>query len=440
MSFVMTNLFNTCIWPCLLIACSLMTGALLIDRGLTPLTFALMLVTCLILAKLVSVILRSRFLVTNALKALANNDRLLGLSFDQETHVYFENIREKFHKTRSDNYAQNQLLKEIISNIDSGIIVANEQLQVIHNNTASNRLLGKDLIQINLSDVKELKDLITSIPSATKSLLSLNKNERREILSVSVHIIYLQGYKHYLISLQSITKELNFKENQAYKRLVRVLTHEISNSILPLQSMSDTCLRIIGEMNLGNQSTADLTSALQAISRRSTHLNEFVKQYSKISRLPAPQFRRVNICQLVQDVITLYNNEFKTKSIALEYNNRINTYWLMTDPAQLEQVLINLIVNAIEAVEQSSNKRLISISITLKSSTNLILDIIDSGQGVEDSSREQIFVPFFTTKPNGSGIGLALAKQIMINLGGDLVLLDNVKLRSNQGAGFRIIF
>jgi len=366
---------------------------------------------------------------------------MLGLSFDQETQTYFENIREKFHKTRSDNYAQNQLLKEIISNIDSGIIVANEQLRVIHNNTASSRLLGNVLSKKDLTDVREFKNLITNAPSAPRSLLSWNNNERREVLSVSVHLIYLQGNKHYLISLQSITKELHYKENQAYKRLVKVLTHEISNSILPLQSMSDTCLRIIGEMNLNsNQSTSDLKNALQAISRRSTHLNEFVKQYSKISRLPAPQFKRINMCKLVHDVITLYYNELKTKNITLEYNNNINTYWLMTDPAQLEQVLINLIVNAIEAVEQSNNKRLISISLALNSSTNLILDILDSGQGIEDSSREQIFVPFFTTKPHGSGIGLALAKQIMINLGGDLVLLDNVKSRSTQGAAFRVIF
>ncbi|MDE6349291.1 MAG: HAMP domain-containing histidine kinase [Bacteroides sp.] len=214
------------------------------------------------------------------------------------------------------------------------------------------------------------------------------------------------------------THVLERNEMEAWQKLIRVLTHEIMNSITPIISLSET----LSEREVSEKNYSVMRQGMQAIHRRSKGLLEFVENYRKLTRLPTPVRRPVPVRELLQDMQKLFPEDY----IHIELPETDRT--LQIDRAQIEQVLINLVKNAKEACSRKEAPR-IEIKMLPALSWQCLITVSDNGDGILPEVQDKIFVPFFTTKPSGSGIGLSLCKQVMNRHGG------NITVQSAVGTG-----
>lgn len=221
------------------------------------------------------------------------------------------------------------------------------------------------------------------------------------------------------------TRVLERNEMEAWQKLIRVLTHEIMNSITPIISLSET----LSEREMNEKNYPVMRQGMETIHRRSKGLLEFVENYRKLTRLPVPVRRPVSVRELLQDLQKLFSEEY----IHIEIPETKRT--LQIDRAQIEQILINLIKNAVEACVETDNPR-IEVKVVPTHSWQCIIAIQDNGRGILPEVQDKIFVPFFTTKPSGSGIGLSLCKQVMNNHGGTITVKSTV----GQGSCFTLLF
>ena len=228
----------------------------------------------------------------------------------------------------------------------------------------------------------------------------------------------MRGQVFNLISVQNIQAELEEKEMEAWQNLVRVLTHEIMNSITPISSLASTANDILnqcdgaGEENLDSETRHDIREAVRTIQRRSVGLLHFVETYRKMTRIPKPVFRVFKVTDLFSRLQRLMKNELEEKGIGMSWSVEPKSLELTADPELIEQVLINLVLNSIQALEGRTAGR-IKVSARLDSSGRPVIQVRDNGPGILEEVREKIFIPFFTTRRDGSGIGLSLSRQIM---------------------------
>ena len=221
------------------------------------------------------------------------------------------------------------------------------------------------------------------------------------------------------------TRVLERNEMEAWQKLIRVLTHEIMNSITPIISLSET----LSEREMSEKNYPVMRQGMQTIHRRSKGLLEFVENYRKLTRLPAPVRRPVAVRELLQDLQKLFSEE--EIRIELPEADRI----LQIDRTQIEQVLINLIKNAKEACSRKEHPR-IEVKMLPALSWQCLITVSDNGEGILPEVQDKIFVPFFTTKPSGSGIGLSLCKQVMNRHGGNITVQSAV----GKGSCFTLLF
>lgn len=221
------------------------------------------------------------------------------------------------------------------------------------------------------------------------------------------------------------TRILERNEMEAWQKLIRVLTHEIMNSITPIISLSET----LSEREVSEKNYSVMRQGMQTIHRRSKGLLEFVENYRKLTRLPAPVRRPVSVRELLQDLQKLFPETY----IHIELPETDRT--LQIDRAQIEQVLINLLKNAKEACGKKASLR-IEVKMQPVFSWQCLITVSDNGDGILPEVQDKIFVPFFTTKPSGSGIGLSLCKQIMNRHGGNITVQSAV----GKGSCFTLLF
>jgi nitrogen fixation/metabolism regulation signal transduction histidine kinase len=226
-----------------------------------------------------------------------------------------------------------------------------------------------------------------------------------------------------LFSLQNIESELDAVELKAWRDLVRILAHEMMNSLTPIASLAQSVRPLLEADNQPLTQADDIASAIDAIARRSAGLMSFVERYRQVADLPRPVLRPVRLDDLTQRVDKLMNAMASLKGIA--YSSRVepSDLTVLADPDMLEQALINLIANAIDALSGIDHPR-VEVLATLRGSQACI-SVSDNGPGVDPDAADRIFVPFFTTKPGGSGIGLSLTRQIAHAHGGRLEMVRN---------------
>ncbi|MCJ8296235.1 MAG: ATP-binding protein, partial [Colwellia sp.] len=298
--------------------------------------------------------------------------------------------------------------------------------------------------------LNELNHIGTMALTAEKSLHSTVQwlhGEQLDTLTLQVSIAEIQGQTRKIITLQSIHELLLNKEQQAYKRLTRVLTHEVANSITPLASIAQTCQGLMPEkLNfVDEESKQDLSLALNTIASRTQYLGEFIASFRQISSLPMPNLAPTQLSDIIASIQILHLQQLAEHNITLTINSQ-SQQLVMLDSVQIEQVLINLVKNAIEGVKIFSQQQAalgdsgvvqgeITLTVAKNSALQLYIEVADNGVGVAKHVVDMIFVPFFTTKQQGSGIGLSLSRQIMVNHGGDLVCITR-----EQGVCFRCIF
>lgn len=337
-------------------------------------------------------------------------------------HPEFEEILNNIKSLREDQDAQHHYLKTIVQHVGIGIITFESTGDVQIINSAAKKLLSIE----DLSHIGELEPIspnlvkiMTELRTGGRDLIRLSRNNEEVQIAVYVIELSLKGKTFKLVSLQNIQSELEEKEMDAWQNLIRVLTHEIMNSVTPISSLAKTLEVEMKEwfernedLHIKPDEKEDFNLALHTIHKRSDNLIAFVSEFRNMTRITLPNLRKVEIKEVIDRVLMLLKNEITTANI--EINTEIPpALKISIDERQIEQVIINLIKNAIQAVESEKKKK---PKIVIKAFPNIehtVITISDNGTGIEEEALQKIFIPFFTTKKGGSGIGLTLSKQIM---------------------------
>lgn len=315
----------------------------------------------------------------------------------------------------------------LLGTIDSGIIILNQMHEIKWYNKATlNELQLPSLHQLSdLQSVQnDLPGIILSLKAGEIKVVRLQQEDRIREIAFNMVLFRIKGKTLSLISLKNIHSVLENNEIEAWQKLISVLTHEIMNSMAPIISLSETLI----ERNTDPTSTNQ--QALQAIHRRSKGLLEFVENYRKLTRIPAPNLKPTP----VQELFTNLQKLHCSSDIERHFTCPDPNLQLLIDEIQIEQALINLIRNAEEAC--AANRRPKIIVSAQSFPDKIILSVSDNGHGIVPEAIGKIFVPFFTTKSGGSGIGLSLCKQIMTLHRGHIT----VNSKPGEGTEFQLIF
>jgi nitrogen fixation/metabolism regulation signal transduction histidine kinase len=403
----------------------------------------ILIISCLLVAVyMLNMQFRSIERLRTVLKSLGNGDPTLGLSKNDPLITEYNRIQDQIQDARMKIEAQHEFLQTMLIHIDTGILVVNQSNQVIHSNPALERLLGLVPKTVEKETLFQLGEFIQTSNQTSRCVIPWKHGDHEDTFSVRLACPTIQSQPLKIVSIQSIYQALRAKEQQAYKDLSKVLTHEIANSIMPLASLAETCKHLMPDtLKFSNhEAKEDLTEGLNTIEKRAAHLDQFVRRFSESNQLPPPSIIRIDAKKQIGQVLSLFKNEFQNKNVVAELKASQSHYWLMADPAQLQQIIVNLIKNSLESMT-SAAPRIIRITIAYNHLSQLFIDVQDSGLGLEKEILEQIFIPFFTTKNEGSGIGLSLSRQIMFNHGGDLLAIDNSQPNGGlTGAWFRLVF
>ncbi|MFA8449096.1 MAG: PAS domain-containing sensor histidine kinase [Bacteroidales bacterium] len=357
----------------------------------------------------------------------------------------FNKVIDEFQKYRSETEEHFLYLQTIVQHINVGIIVFDKHGKIhIFNNTS------KKILKLNhLRNIKDLNQIEDDLSNQFVNLKDNEKNlfrlfQEKELSQISVHAakFRMSNKEMTLISLQNIKNELDQKEVESWQKLIRVLTHEITNSITPISSLAGTIKDIIiteDENNkpcwqkLDQNDLEDVNMAMKAIETRSQGLLNFVTLYRNLTRIPKPNFRYFSLNNRLSILKQLFTKELNEKHIDLNIQIFPEEIKLTADPDLLQQVLINLIRNAIDALHGNQTEY---AKITLRAYQNknqTQIEIHDNGPGIKPDIMDKIFMPFFTSKKQGSGIGLSLSRQIIQMHNGDL------NVESEQGLGTSFI-
>lgn len=327
-------------------------------------------------------------------------------------------ISDEVRVNRMDKEIQHQYLKSLVESMDIAIACFDESWNIKIANESWFSFIGRPyLTKLEEGSVPD-KDLFETLSRLTPGMresfqVSTSKGKRTYALQMENFILNQAEYK--LLTAKDIEAEVQLNETEAWHKLLRVLTHEIMNSIAPVSSLSQTIhLQMEGNSTPSLQQLEDWRTAIGAISSRSHNLLDFTKAYRQLSTIPAPVKSSVPIEPLLSSIWSLLNSKHNNVSIHFA----LQTPVVFADPTLLEQLILNLLKNACEAMNGDPGST-IQISSSTKDHQTMIT-IIDNGPGIPDEILHDIFLPFFTTKEHGSGVGLSLSRQIMQAHGGSI--------------------
>ncbi len=355
----------------------------------------------------------------------------------------FNHIADMMEGLRLEAESSFQYLQTVVQHVEVGILCYDQRGRISLFNKAARELLGVPRlshIRLLYQRCPDFYQLVIDIQPGERKLHRLEKNGKLDQLSVLATRFKKESVPFKLVSFQNIKGELEEKEMESWYRLTRVLTHEIMNSAIPISNLSgmvyETLISEQGHLRevarLDEEETHELKTSLQTIQSRSRGLVRFVNSTRHITRLPDPEVQSTDMVNLLQRVLSLYAPKIRAEGITCRPDLPDEPYILKVDPGQLEQVLINLLQNAIEAVSSTSDP-FIAISLNATPDNQTQLRVADNGAGMTPEVKENLFVPFFTTKKNGSGIGLSLSRHIIFNHKGKM------EVRSREGAGSEFI-
>jgi nitrogen fixation/metabolism regulation signal transduction histidine kinase len=323
-------------------------------------------------------------------------------------------VIEIFRDNKAEQEKFYRFLEKMVHQLNSGIVVFDTSGKPVLTNS-------KALLFTGLKQISQEEDLqrafpryaeeIAQLTHADKIFLKSGQSSKDMVLSCSEFVVQEDRYR--LFALHNISQELEEKELDSWQDLVRVLTHEIMNSITPISSLSETALDIVDEFEGGDdESVQDIKDALGTIRSRSEGLMSYVKSFRGLVKLPKPNIEVFPVSELFANVVKLMEHEFEEKGINCYIEIIPEDLKIAADPALMEQVVLNLLLNAKDAVRQEESPRIWLRAFTDKKA-KMLIEVEDNGAGILKDNLERIFIPFFTTKSTGSGIGLSLVRQIM---------------------------
>jgi nitrogen fixation/metabolism regulation signal transduction histidine kinase len=370
-------------------------------------------------------------------------DQALGRSFKALQQSMIE-IIQAYNDVKIEREAQYHFLQMLVNQIQIGIISVDGSDNVTIINTTAEQIAKSK----GLKNWKMIHHLnpgfsipIDQLGANGRKLMEISVMGEKKIFAVDVKTLIILDKPSRLITFQDINSEIEQKEIEAWHKLIRILTHEIMNSVTPISSLTETMQTLLQDKQgnplqseqVKNETITDLIFSIQTIHRRSEGLLNFVEDYRKITKVPQPVLEKTNLNELLQRIGKLMGEELNRHDITLSVFVKDHIE-VMLDPKLVEQVLINLITNSMHALEDKGPGRIDLEGRDIDD--RIIIEVRDNGKGIPERELQEIFIPFFSTKKKGSGIGLSLSKQIMSLHGGSI----KVNSKVGEGTSFTLSF
>ena len=360
----------------------------------------------------------------------------------------FGDIMRRFQTSRQEQEEKLRHLKSLTEHIPVPLLSLHSDGRIQLHNAAARRLFtGVEVNRIENLDAfgKDFSEGIGNLEPGGRRLVNFSHDGMNRQLTALMTKIVTGTLSEKLISMQDIQSELDNVQLQAWQDLVKVLTHEIMNSITPIASLAKTARDLVDDVRDSMNADAgiepvmdgfdDVRRAVDTVARRSNGLMQFVQSYRSLALLPAPENRMVAVSDSFRRIKELLGGHWAAKGIGFTTYIEPANLALFADPDLVEQMLINLLQNAEQALD-SSGKPQITLSGRINQRGHIVLEVADNGPGVPAEIANKVFMPFFTTKTNGSGVGLALIRQIMMAQGGSVAVSGS----ETGGAKFTLVF
>jgi nitrogen fixation/metabolism regulation signal transduction histidine kinase len=348
---------------------------------------------------------------------------------DSELKESFNRIIRRFQDARAERDIQADYLETVVRHVPVPFIAVRPDGTLSFANHPARRLLGIPSLR-HVDQLAELDagfpQMLQAIDSGQQQLLQTRIRQVPAELRVSVSEIRLRGVVERLYSMENLSGELTAREASAWRNLIRVLTHEIMNTLTPITSLAQTAATMLDE-----RASADVRSAIETISRRSEGLTKFVSRYRELLKIPKPEPSNVNVAAALQSAVSLLRDELQDCEPVVDVSPA--SLEVHADAQLLDQVLLNLVRNAVDAMRERDMPKLCLAG--RLDAGRVIISVTDNGCGIDDDDIDQVFIPFFTTKRDGSGIGLSLCRQIMTAHGGDISVQTG-----GEGTTFSLVF
>ena len=383
--------------------------------------------------------------------SVSNNDSTIVFKHDKNNKSYsklyknLNKVNQIIEQARIEKIGQYEYLKQVVEHVGMGILSFDEDLKVQFFNPA-----GKEILKISkLTSINDLDKQylglahkLKNIQSNQQQLINIKSTNNELDLSVKLVEFKISGSQIKLVAFQNIQSELDRKEIESWQKIIRVLTHEIMNSVSPIDSATTSISRLYSKDNspispteIDDDIVQKTIKGLNIIQQRSKGMLEFVQKFRDLTLLPEPKKDEIKIHDLYQTIEILFAKSFNTNSINHRFKSIPENLMVKVDKSQIEQVLINLVKNSVESFKNTNNPE-IQILAFKNDQNKIVISISDNGQGIKQEITDNIFTPFFTTKEKGSGIGLSLSRQIMHLHGGNIT----VKSEPNVKTSFNLIF
>lgn len=361
--------------------------------------------------------------VTHFLQAISQEDFSQGARAAGRGPLYdrlsnaFKDVMDEFTRVRTERESHARYLQTVVHHIGVALISFEPSGKVHLFNNAAKRLLGRPHLR-HIQDLDTLSvplaEKLLSLSSGEQAVLGIHQEERDLQLAIYGTRFRMQGEEHALVSIQDIRNELEEQEMDAWQKLTRVLTHEIMNSAAPIASLAATANRLLipADNTSSTETLHDTREALAAIEKRSQALMHFTQAYRSFTKISQPHFQVVRVASMFGRISRLLRVQTEEQDTTITLSVEPPELQIRADEEMIEQVLINLLLNAMDAVKGRENATIL-LSARLDRFGHALLQVRDNGHGIPAEIQERIFIPFFTTKAEGSGIGLSLSRQIM---------------------------
>lgn len=347
-----------------------------------------------------------------------------------EMYSSLSKILEKEKKLSQKHESIRIIYENIIDSVDTGVLILKEEegeIQIFYSNESFSSLLEiprftkwylleKRLQTFNkylkVENWRDVRDVIT---------ISLNGKEQVFSLRTFTTIVY--DSKYLIVNLDTLQSIIDRKEKESWYNLMKVMSHEILNTITPINSLSDNLAYVIEDKSeeFGDE-FKDVQTSISIIKKRTQHLIDFVETYRSLAELPTPNKERIKIKEILEGSVTVLSAMIDEKNINLEIKVEPDNLTMNLDKKQTEQAVINLLTNSIYAVEEVSNPKILLSAYHIED--KFFIQVKDNGKGISPSIKREIFIPFFTTRSNGAGIGLSLTKNIVQGHGGHISFFE----------------
>lgn len=353
------------------------------------------------------------------------------LFFNASLNRTLNRLRGIYEKRQNELREQEQYFARMLENVQTGIVVVEElHGRILFYNNFAKVLLGMEQVS-HLRQIKRLNEQLYDAFIAVKPGTNLKASYYNESASVNILLsasyASLKGKDVKIVAVSNIDPQLSENQEESWNKLTRVLTHEIMNTITPIVSLSDT----LNQCAVEDKLDSNYISGLETISASSKGLLSFVESYRSLTRVAAPIRKSFLVSELVERVFQLTAPYTSDVGIGTVYIEKTEDVILWADENQIAQILINLVKNAAQA-----GATRIEISVELDSLENVVIEVFNNGAPISAEGREEIFVPFYTTKQEGTGIGLSLSRQIMRLHNGSLTLSRS----DEKGTAFKLKF